>query len=164
MSDHSWRSYVYKEDGIPKVISEKPMDKPGNPGPGFKDMTGKHLPYGVRIPDPAKYDKLLAEHPHLVEWQNKMKAKGLKDPWLRNEAWRFDNNLWGTKWARYLFIFRTAKYGALAFAISLTYNTLMGITHDHHHHHPDPKYQLLKEMDINQAAKLQNPEAFRLAF
>ena len=41
------------------------------------------------IPDYKIYK--VGEHtPELFEVQQKLAAKGLKDPWLRNEVWRYD--------------------------------------------------------------------------
>jgi len=43
----------------------------------------------IVIPDHKIYT--VGEHtPELLEVQQKLAAKGLKDPWLRNEVWRYD--------------------------------------------------------------------------
>ena len=43
----------------------------------------------IVIPDYKIYK--VGEHtPELLEVQQKLAAKGLKDPWLRNEVWRYD--------------------------------------------------------------------------
>lgn len=51
-------------------------------------LGGGHGPHIV-IPDYKIYT--VGEHtPKLLEVQQKLAAKGLKDPWLRNEVWRYD--------------------------------------------------------------------------
>merc|ERR1712242_440879 len=45
----------------------------------------------IAIPDYKMYK--VGEHtPHLMKVQKALAEKGLKDPWLRNEVWRYDTN------------------------------------------------------------------------
>lgn len=137
----SWdrlKYYIYKEQ---HVFNEPPVH-----GPGFKDTAGKHLPKGVRIPDWKKYN--VQETPELLEVQKRLAEKGLKNPWLRNDVWRYDPRLWGTYMDRSLFLFRYLKYGVAAFIVTESFAHLMGWRGDHGHHeehHEDP-YKLMYEM------------------
>lgn len=61
-----------------------------------------------------------AKSPELVHIQNVLAEKGLKDPWMRNEVWRYNRDLigpqtWSNRWGRLMF--RKFHYGlALALA------------------------------------------------
>lgn len=44
-----------------------------------------HIPHGVYIADWRKYR--VEDHPALVNFQKTLQARGLHDPWLRNNAW-----------------------------------------------------------------------------
>ena len=47
----------------------------------------------VKIPIPDYKIYKVGEHtPELLNVQKKLAARGLKDPWLRNEVWRYDVN------------------------------------------------------------------------
>lgn len=58
-------------------------------------MGGGHLP---KIPSYRiyKWERI----PELVKVQERLNAHGLKDPWLRNEVWRFHPR-YGTRWTRF---------------------------------------------------------------
>ena len=135
----SWdrlKYYIYKSQPI---YNEKPVH-----GPGIKDTTGKHLPDGMRIPDWRKYH--VSTTPELTEVQRRLAAMGLKNPWLRNEVWRFDRKMWLTPMDRYLLPFRTLKYGVAAFIVTeILFNTVW--KEDEHDHHKEDKYKLLYEME-----------------
>ena len=49
----------------------------------------------VEVPDWKT--QTVGEHtPELLENRQKLAALGLKDPWERNEAWRFNKKIWPT--------------------------------------------------------------------
>jgi len=119
------------------LYNEKPVH-----GPGFKDTKGKIFPKGVRIPDPAKYD--ITVSPDLMYTRDRLAARGLKDPWIRNEIWRFDPKYWGTRWERILFPLRPVKYAVCVFLITLGIEKMFSHPHEHH----EDKYKMLYEMDL----------------
>lgn len=93
------------------------------------------------MPDWRKYKVTTA--PELNEVQQRLAAIGLKNPWLRNEVWRFDRKMWGSPMDRYLFPFRTLKYGVAAFIVTeILFNT---IWKEEEHHHEEEKYKLVYE-------------------
>lgn len=139
--DWSWdrlKYYIYAEQ---VGFHEKPVH-----GPGFKDTAGKHLPQGARIPDWKKYN--VDDHPELVEVRERLAARGLKNNWLRNEAWRYDRRLWGAPLDRSvgLFFLRYMKYGFAAFVITESIAHLLGWRSGHHDHHHKKDYTMLYEV------------------
>ncbi|TRY76383.1 hypothetical protein TCAL_03847 [Tigriopus californicus] len=49
----------------------------------------------IKVPDWKSF--VVGDHtPELQKLQNQLAAKGLKDPWIRNEVWRYDTRL-GTR-------------------------------------------------------------------
>ena len=67
---------------------------------------GHGFPY--KVPDWKQY-KVGAHTPELEHVERMLKSLGLKDPWLRNEVWRFDNrqSYVMTKYGRNRFYIRT---------------------------------------------------------
>merc|ERR1712066_808599 len=67
-------------------------------------MGGGATPY--KIPHWSKY-KVSDRTPELQEVERRLAALGLKDPWIRNEVWRYDKGLgslgFWTKWRMLLF-------------------------------------------------------------
>lgn len=105
----------------------------------FKEMGGHghghHDPY--TIPDYKTYK--VADVPELVAVEKALAAQGLKDPWLRNEVWRYNVKEWGTEKARgRLIFFRGFKYGFGAFLVTIAgtalYDTLFPSAHGHGGH------------------------------
>jgi len=133
----SWdrlKFYIYRDQ---YGYNEKPIH-----GPGFKDTAGKHLPKGVRIPDWRKYST--KGLPELVDVEERLAARGLKNPWLRNEAWRFNRRLWGTSMDRWLFMFRYIKYGVAGFVVCEAIAHLTGRRGPHVH--KEDKYTMVYEL------------------
>lgn len=96
---------------------------------------GHGEPY--KIPDYKIYK--VADVPELAEVERALASQGLKDPWLRNEVWRFDPKGWGTPKERFnLIFFRGFKYGFGAFVLTIIgtaiYDKLYPSKHDHGHH------------------------------
>ncbi|KAG5871533.1 hypothetical protein JTB14_023958 [Gonioctena quinquepunctata] len=99
---------------------------------------GHHDPY--TIPDYKIYK--VADVPELVATQKALAAQGLKDPWLRNEVWRYDPKEWGTEKTRLRPVFlRGFKYGFGAFLLTIAgtalYDRMYPSEHGHGHgdHH-----------------------------
>ncbi|KAI1295871.1 NADH dehydrogenase [ubiquinone] 1 beta subcomplex subunit 3 [Halotydeus destructor] len=124
---------------------EKPaFQEPPEIKEGFKDTKGKHMPAGTRIRDWRSY-KIDQNVPELVDLEQRLAARGLKDPWARNEVWRFDRRLWGTPADRWFAILKPFKYGFIAFVLTVAYFEAQGVKRGAIHH-PDPsKYPLINE-------------------
>lgn len=95
-----------------------------------------HEPYTV--PDYRIYK--VENAPKLLQIQKALAARGLKDPWLRNEVWRYDKKHFideGKAWR--LLFFRGFKYGFGAFVLTVLgtelYNRAYPDEHGHHGHH-----------------------------
>ncbi|CAK9821543.1 NADH dehydrogenase [ubiquinone] 1 beta subcomplex subunit 3 [Anthophora retusa] len=94
---------------------------------------GLGVPYTVPSPDIYKVEDV----PELLRVKEKLAAKGLKDPWLRNEVWRY-TALPGTPFSRAFRGFtRGAILGIPAFLITIGVEQALGISyepeHDDHH-------------------------------
>lgn len=93
--------------------------------------------HGLKVPDWRSYK--VVDAPELVQLQQALAQKGLKDPWLRyctfspclneakklslcrNEVWRFQRKEWGTTPQRWkMAAFRGFKWGFLAFLATIT--------------------------------------------
>jgi len=69
-----------------------------------------------------------------LEWtQKSLASKGLRDPWLRNEVWRYKywpgfgkNALWT--------FFRGFKYAAAAMVVTIAVDQVLGISKSKQHH------------------------------
>ena len=70
----------------------------------------------ITIPDYKTY-QIGPWAPELQEVERKLKARGLKDPWLRNEVWRFDRRDFLTPKQRALVAFKRGFFPGLALAI-----------------------------------------------
>uniref|UniRef100_A0A224XXW3 NADH dehydrogenase [ubiquinone] 1 beta subcomplex subunit 3 n=1 Tax=Panstrongylus lignarius TaxID=156445 RepID=A0A224XXW3_9HEMI len=87
-------------------------------------MGGGHHDLGERmkIPDYCIYK--VEDAPELVKVRNLLEKKGLKDPWLRNEVWRYSEKEWGTPKQRFqTFFFRGIKWGFAAFLATIAVET-----------------------------------------
>lgn len=58
--------------------------------------------------------------PALQEVQARLDAKGLKNPWLRNEVWRYDQRITPSTLNRLKGIFSQGLIPGLALAVGLT--------------------------------------------
>ncbi|XP_018425658.1 PREDICTED: NADH dehydrogenase [ubiquinone] 1 beta subcomplex subunit 3 [Nanorana parkeri] len=74
-----------------------------------------HGPKKLHIPD---YRIWKIEGTPLEEVQARLAKRGLRDPWLRNEAWRFMGEFSKPATITQV-LFRGFKWGFLAFAVSL---------------------------------------------
>ncbi|GBP98392.1 NADH dehydrogenase 1 beta subcomplex subunit 3 [Eumeta japonica] len=73
--------------------------------------------------------------PQLEQLRDALAQKGLHDPWIRNEAWRYHPGF-GTRWQRSKsFFFRGLFIGIALTALHVTYDKMVGGGHDHGHGH-----------------------------
>lgn len=92
-------------------------------------MGHDHIP---KVPSPDIYK--VENVPQLKRVQEKLAAQGLKDPWLRNEVWRFQQNEPVT-WKRNLrAATRGMRLGIPAFLITIAIEQYFGIDYGHGHH------------------------------
>lgn len=70
-----------------------------------------------------------------LEWTQKELAKrGLKDPWLRNEVWRYQN--WpGVGRSFFSNLFRGFKWAFAAMVVTVAVDQAFGISRSQQHHH-----------------------------
>lgn len=76
--------------------------------------------------------------PELVEVQSALARQGLRDPWLRNEVWRYEPKLHGTHASRARNFFgRGFLLGLGACALTIAFETAFGVydSHGHGDHH-----------------------------
>uniref|UniRef100_A0A8J2S243 NADH dehydrogenase [ubiquinone] 1 beta subcomplex subunit 3 n=1 Tax=Daphnia galeata TaxID=27404 RepID=A0A8J2S243_9CRUS len=102
------------------------------------DHTHGHHDHGhhheFKVPDYKKYK--VENAPELVTVRNMLAQKGLKDPWLRNEVWRFDQNEYGTVNQRWrLTFFRGFKWGLAAFLATITIEKGLELINPPANHH-----------------------------
>lgn len=94
---------------------------------------GHHAPPYV-VPDASIYK--IENAPELMEVQAKLAEHGLKDPWLRNDVWRFERKHWGTFRSRALgFFLRGWKVGVPLFIATIAIEKAFGIEYGHGHGH-----------------------------
>lgn len=99
---------------------------------GGGDHHHHHKPYIV--PDASIYK--IENAPELLRVQEKLAKDGLKDPWLRNEVWRYERKHWGTFASRAAgYFLRGAKLGIPAFLITIAAEKALGIDYGHGHGH-----------------------------
>jgi len=91
---------------------------------------GAHPP----IPD---YKKYKIDGIKELEWvQNELAKKGLKDPWIRNEVWRFQQ--WpGFNKNFVTMFFRGFKWAAAGMALTIGVDQVLGISKSKNAHHDD---------------------------
>ncbi|XP_067138661.1 NADH dehydrogenase [ubiquinone] 1 beta subcomplex subunit 3 [Centruroides vittatus] len=99
-------------------------------------MGGGHGGKPYEIPDWRIYK--VEDVPELLQVKKALHSIGLKDPWLRNEVWRYHPGFLTMRQRGIMFYFRGAKWGTLAFLLSLAaetaYNKLKGDDSAHGHH------------------------------
>jgi len=102
-----------------------------------------NLPPGVKMPDWKQYK--LEDTPELFKIKKRLAAKGLNDPWLRNEIWRYDWRIWGTPTGRTMKVmFRGFHYAVGLAVLSIGINDFL-LADPNFDPHED-KYPLLKEV------------------
>ncbi|XP_063542364.1 NADH dehydrogenase [ubiquinone] 1 beta subcomplex subunit 3 [Cydia strobilella] len=89
-----------------------------------------HAPYVV--PDHKQFQ--VKGIPQLEELEKALAQKGLKDPWIRNEAWRY-NPGFGTKWGRARKVFfRGFPIGLGLALVTAGAEKMLGGGHEDHGH------------------------------
>lgn len=90
-----------------------------------------------KIPDYRIYK--VEDVPELLSTQKALAAQGLRDPWLRNEVWRYNPQEFGTVASRTQnLFFRGFKYGFAAFVLTAIGGYVMDKRsggHGHGEHH-----------------------------
>ncbi|XP_030566370.1 NADH dehydrogenase [ubiquinone] 1 beta subcomplex subunit 3 [Drosophila novamexicana] len=110
-------------------------------------MGGHHgEPYTVPHPSIYKVENV----PQLLQVKEALARQGLNDPWLRNEAWRYEKKAFGTHRSRLTtFMFRGLGVGFCAFLATIAVEYALGIGkgqgghghgHDSEHGHEDKKH------------------------
>nr|XP_023012443.1 NADH dehydrogenase [ubiquinone] 1 beta subcomplex subunit 3 [Leptinotarsa decemlineata] len=101
---------------------------------------GHHHAEPYTIPDYRIYK--VEDVPELLTTQRALASQGLKDPWLRNEVWRYNPKEFGTESYRTKMVFfRGFKYGFGAFLLTIAgtalYDKMYPSDHGHGHggHH-----------------------------
>ncbi|XP_065368130.1 NADH dehydrogenase [ubiquinone] 1 beta subcomplex subunit 3 [Calliphora vicina] len=94
---------------------------------------GHGEPY--KVPDASTYK--VESVAKLVEVKEALARQGLKDPWLRNEVWRYDVKQFGSHATRFrAFMMRGFVLGLGLTAVTVACETLLG-GDDHHGHGHD---------------------------
>ncbi|KDR21146.1 NADH dehydrogenase [ubiquinone] 1 beta subcomplex subunit 3 [Zootermopsis nevadensis] len=95
---------------------------------------GHHHKY--EVPDYRIYK--IEDCPKLLKVQKALEQKGLKDPWLRNEAWRFHHSFKTEGYKARRAIFRGIQWGFAAFVVTIAiekvWETMSPSDHSHVHH------------------------------
>jgi len=94
---------------------------------------GGHHHTEYKIPNASIYK--VEGIPELEQLQNELKRRGLKDPWIRNEVWRYNVKEFSTHRVRLLkFLFRGFPLGLAAAAATIAYETAFADdSHGHGH-------------------------------
>lgn len=73
----------------------------------------------------------------LEQTQRMLAARGLKDPWLRNEVWRYSKENYGGQWRNAaISLGRGLKWALAAMAVTIAYDKLVSKKdHGHGDHH-----------------------------
>ncbi|GLH07811.1 hypothetical protein R5R35_000651 [Gryllus longicercus] len=86
-----------------------------------------------KIPDWRIYK--VENVPVLMQVKEALAQKGLKDPWMRNEVWRYDTKQFGSTLPNLRsFLFRGFKYGFAAFVVTIVAEKLWEKSHPSHGH------------------------------
>ncbi|XP_035901148.1 NADH dehydrogenase [ubiquinone] 1 beta subcomplex subunit 3 [Anopheles stephensi] len=95
---------------------------------------GHGPPY--KVPDASIYK--VADAPELVEVERALARRGLKDPWLRNEVWRYNVKQFSTHRSRLVtFLFKGFPLGFAAFVATIGVEYALGIDYHGGHGHGD---------------------------
>lgn len=95
-------------------------------------MGGDHHHHGppYKVPNASIYK--VEDIPQLVEVQKALARRGLKDPWLRNEVWRYNPKEFGTHRSRAIkFFTRGFGIGLVLLAATIGVEQLTGYDYSH---------------------------------
>lgn len=102
-------------------------------------MGGGHH-HQVKVPDWKSYR--VEDAPELMKVKLALERQGLKDPWLRNEVWRYNGQFGKSSQRLAMCFFRGFPLGFAAFLATLGVEYAFGIPwmgsrpgHEHHGHH-----------------------------
>ncbi|XP_031616730.1 NADH dehydrogenase [ubiquinone] 1 beta subcomplex subunit 3 [Contarinia nasturtii] len=99
---------------------------------GGHDHGHHNAPYIV--PKPEIYNNQVEKISELRNYQNELAKRGLKDPWIRNEVWRYNQKVWGNPRLRMIkFIFTGFPLGAACAAATIAYEEYFEVYKDHRH-------------------------------
>jgi len=103
----------------------------GHDGHGHAHGGHEQGEHKFKIPDWRQYK---VEGIKSLEWtREKLAAEGLRDPWLRNEVWRYQH--WpGFAKMGALTLFRGFKYAAVAMVLTIAVDQMFGISKSKQHH------------------------------
>ncbi|XP_044729293.1 NADH dehydrogenase [ubiquinone] 1 beta subcomplex subunit 3-like [Chrysoperla carnea] len=93
------------------------------------DLHHNKAPYTV--PDFRVFDSI-ENCPRLIKLRDALAAKGLCDPWIRNEVWRLDTRNFGTERQRFFKLFRGIQYGLILAIISALFTEYSKRSDEHH--------------------------------
>ncbi|KAF2360958.1 NADH dehydrogenase [ubiquinone] 1 beta subcomplex subunit 3 [Trinorchestia longiramus] len=104
----------------------------------MSEYTHKYYPYdpkNFKAPDWRQYR--VEDVPDLVNVRNALASHGLKDPWLRNEVWRYNPAFGSTRMNALKAATRGWKLGLFAAITLYTINNYIFPEEQHHHddHH-----------------------------
>lgn len=96
-----------------------------------------------KVPDASIYK--VSDAPELVEVERALARRGLKDPWLRNEVWRYNVQQFSTHRTRLItFLFKGFPLGFAAFVATIGVEFALGVDyhgHGSHAEHGDDKHK-----------------------
>lgn len=89
----------------------------------------------VEIPDYKIYSNKADKIPELAKHQQRLAALGLKDPWIRNEVWKFQPSAGYLPFWQRMRITMFRGFGTAAVAVALTVVVKSALSKDDHGHH-----------------------------
>lgn len=104
----------------------------------------------IKIPDYRIYEVTKEKTPELYAYKEKLAREGLKDPWIRNYAFRFDHKYRFSFWTRWSCIIVGTAIGFAAFGGFVYADKNFKCSwHEHtkpDHHAAEEKYKLLYQL------------------
>uniref|UniRef100_U5ERX7 NADH dehydrogenase [ubiquinone] 1 beta subcomplex subunit 3 n=1 Tax=Corethrella appendiculata TaxID=1370023 RepID=U5ERX7_9DIPT len=95
-----------------------------------------HHHHEYKVPSASIYR--VEDAPQLVQVRDALAKRGLKDPWLRNEVWRYNVKEFGTHRGRLMqVLFRGLPLGFAAFVATIAIEKALGIDY----HAPVPGHE-----------------------
>ncbi|CAL7951022.1 unnamed protein product [Xylocopa violacea] len=98
-----------------------------------------HFKFGplAKVPNPDIYK--VEDIPELLEVQQELAKKGLKDPWLRNEAWQYYESR-STSWQTFKRLFMGVPIGFGFLLVTLAIENYFGISYGPKHRDEEQKH------------------------
>jgi len=98
---------------------------------GGHDAHHKAPPYTIPSPDIYKVEDI----PELKRIQEELAKRRLKDPWLRNQVWRYKQRTTSPFLRNLIILTRGWRIGVPAFLITIAVEQYFGIDYSGHGHH-----------------------------